>query len=269
MLPLLDQLGLRALDERAFGFAFEGGMVWLHDVGVAVPGGHRVDRCDPGRGAARISRRVQRIDRGRRTESTDTCGRPHSASDRDSARLLALLAPDRVSFQPAIHRGRRWCVMHRSAACSPRCSTHDSIRQPRTTSSRPRLPCVPKSARRSMPCPVSTTTAHCVRSWLSSMQRCGRTHSGRTTTADTGRCCRSSSTRRRCPTFPCRGRCSRSGCARLASRECTCATVGLPAVAFAGATVARISAPRSSGSSRRRSSRTRSSFRLAQREASS
>ena len=39
MLPLLDQLGLRALDERAFGFAIEGGMVWLHDVGVAVPAG--------------------------------------------------------------------------------------------------------------------------------------------------------------------------------------------------------------------------------------
>ena len=37
MLPLLDQLGLRALDERAFGFGFAGAMVWLHDVGVSVP----------------------------------------------------------------------------------------------------------------------------------------------------------------------------------------------------------------------------------------
>ena len=37
MLPLLDQLGLRALDERAFGFAVTGATVWLHDVGVAVP----------------------------------------------------------------------------------------------------------------------------------------------------------------------------------------------------------------------------------------
>ena len=36
MLPLLDQLGLRALDERAFGFGFEGATVWLHDVGVEV-----------------------------------------------------------------------------------------------------------------------------------------------------------------------------------------------------------------------------------------
>jgi glutamate dehydrogenase len=37
MLPLLDHLGLRALDERAFGFALDGATVWLHDVGVAVP----------------------------------------------------------------------------------------------------------------------------------------------------------------------------------------------------------------------------------------
>ena len=37
MLPLLDQLGLRALDERAFGFGFDGATVWLHDVGVAYP----------------------------------------------------------------------------------------------------------------------------------------------------------------------------------------------------------------------------------------
>jgi glutamate dehydrogenase len=37
LLPLLDQLGLRAIDERAFAFGVEGGGVWLHDVGVEVP----------------------------------------------------------------------------------------------------------------------------------------------------------------------------------------------------------------------------------------
>ena len=37
MLPLLDQLGLRALDERAFGFTFDEVTVWLHDVGVELP----------------------------------------------------------------------------------------------------------------------------------------------------------------------------------------------------------------------------------------
>jgi len=37
MLPLLDHLGLRALDERAFAFGFDGTSMWLHDVGVALP----------------------------------------------------------------------------------------------------------------------------------------------------------------------------------------------------------------------------------------
>jgi glutamate dehydrogenase len=37
LLPLLDQLGLRALDERAFAFELNGCTVRLHDVGVAVP----------------------------------------------------------------------------------------------------------------------------------------------------------------------------------------------------------------------------------------
>ncbi len=45
MLPLLDQLGFRALDERAFGFDLPGAngaggsTIWLHDVGVAAPDG--------------------------------------------------------------------------------------------------------------------------------------------------------------------------------------------------------------------------------------
>ncbi|MDO8362233.1 MAG: NAD-glutamate dehydrogenase [Actinomycetota bacterium] len=39
LLPLLDNLGFRAIDERAFHFAFPSGSVWLHDVGVEVPSG--------------------------------------------------------------------------------------------------------------------------------------------------------------------------------------------------------------------------------------
>ncbi len=39
LLPLLDQLGFRAIDERAFRFALGEQGVWLHDVGVEVPTG--------------------------------------------------------------------------------------------------------------------------------------------------------------------------------------------------------------------------------------
>ena len=37
LLPLLDQLGFRAIDERAFHFRLSDRSVWLHDVGVEVP----------------------------------------------------------------------------------------------------------------------------------------------------------------------------------------------------------------------------------------
>ena len=37
LLPLLDNLGFRAVDERAFHFRFDDCSVWLHDVGVQVP----------------------------------------------------------------------------------------------------------------------------------------------------------------------------------------------------------------------------------------
>ena len=37
LLPLLDHLGFRAIDERAFHFQFADRSVWIHDVGVRVP----------------------------------------------------------------------------------------------------------------------------------------------------------------------------------------------------------------------------------------
>ena len=37
LLPLLDHLGFRAVDERAFRFQFGARSVWLHDVGVQIP----------------------------------------------------------------------------------------------------------------------------------------------------------------------------------------------------------------------------------------
>jgi glutamate dehydrogenase len=39
LLPLLDHLGFRAIDERAFHFALGTHGVWLHDVGVELPHG--------------------------------------------------------------------------------------------------------------------------------------------------------------------------------------------------------------------------------------
>lgn len=43
LLPLLDALGLRALEERAFRFDLDGRSIWLHDVGVRLPPGGSLD----------------------------------------------------------------------------------------------------------------------------------------------------------------------------------------------------------------------------------
>ena len=43
LLPLLDHLGFRAIDERSFCFAGPTRQVWVHDVGVQVPAGIELD----------------------------------------------------------------------------------------------------------------------------------------------------------------------------------------------------------------------------------
>ena len=72
----------------------------------------------------------------------------------------------------------------------------------------------------------------------------------------------------RCPTSPPPGRSSRSGSTARGSRASTCGSARSPAAACAGPTGARTSAPRSSGWSRRRWSRTPSSSRPGARAAS-
>ncbi len=64
--------------------------------------------------------------------------------------------------------------------------------------------------------------------------------------------CRSSSTRPGCPTCLSRVRASRSSCTRRGWRACTCASARSPGAGCAGRTVARTSAPRCWGWSRRR-----------------
>ena len=129
--------------------------------------------------------------------------------------------------------------------------------------------CRKRSMAPSTPSRASTRTASCDRSSVPSERRCAPTISSPTRTAGPSPTSPSSSTPTWCPTS--RNRCpaSRSGSTALASRACTCASVRSLAGACAGRTVARTSAPRCSGWSRRRWSRTPSSFRSAPRAGSS
>ena len=101
---------------------------------------------------------------------------------------------------------------------------------------------------------ASTRTASSARSSAPSPPPCAPTYYASPTAATLR--WRSSSTRRRSPTCPRRGRRTRSGSTRRGSRACTCASARSPAAGCAGPTGARTSAPRSSAWSRRRWSRT-------------
>ena len=165
MLPLLDHLGLRALDERAFGFAVRR----MH--GVAAR--RRRGRSAPARSSPRTVRaEVQRTflaefaghRRGRRAQPAGAARRPHRSPGRGAARLLPLPAPDRLPVQPAVHRGDAGSPRVDQPRCSSRCSTArfdpaavDDATTRRRTSRAEIWP------RRSTPCPASTTTARCAR----------------------------------------------------------------------------------------------------------
>jgi glutamate dehydrogenase len=73
---------------------------------------------------------------------------------------------------------------------------------------------------------------------------CARTRFGPPMAAARVRSSPSSSIRHGSAIFRCRGRCSRSGCARRVSKACTCAADASLAAAFVGATDAKTSAPR-------------------------
>ena len=225
MLPLLEHLGLRALDERAFGFGFDGATMWLHDVGVALPAGAQLTEA--------VRAEVQQTFLAEFSGSIEVDGLNRlvllgglTARQIDILRAYSrYLRQIGFPVQPAVHRIDDGATRARSADRSPGCSQRVSIRLWSVTSSTPRHRCAPRSPKRSTPCRVSTTTEPFVPCWRSSTRPCAPTRFGRATAAGTGRCSRSSSTPPRSPTFRCPARCSRSGCVRRVSRECICATV--------------------------------------------
>ncbi len=129
MLPLLDHLGLRALDERAFGFGFDSATVWLHDVGVAVPAEVELTDAD--------QTEVQRCFLAEFNGTIEVDGLNRlvllaglTARQIEILRgLLPLLAPDRLPVQPAVHRS------HAGSSRIDQPTAHRLVRRPL----RPRL----------------------------------------------------------------------------------------------------------------------------------
>ena len=208
-------------------------------------------RSGAGRQALRggVLRRAERARRKRRLQPARARRRPRLAPGARAARGLPLPAADRHPVQPEVHGGgaraqsvdRRAPRLDLRVAVRPGPQAGDAhlagrrVRRGNRRSARPghepgrrphpaRLPRGDHGDAANEPLPA------------------------RRRRASRSRTFRSSSTRRSCPTCRSRGRCSRSGCIRRASRACTCAWARSRAADCAGRTAARISAPRSSDS---------------------
>ena len=250
LLPLLDHLGLQALDEQPYTFGLDDELVHVYDIGVRVPADVQLDEL---RRAAVQAAFVALVDgtvesdgfnrlvlRAGLTYRDVTVVRAYGKYLRqigfgfsqpyieDTLAAHPRLVADLVALFDARFDPTRFDAAGSDARSDVRAAEAATIRA--------------RCSRRSTPSRASTTTASAGPSSRSSMRPCGRT-----TSRASGRRSRSSSTRQRCPTSRCPDPATRSGCAGRASRASTCAAATSPAAACVGATGARTSAPRSSG----------------------
>ncbi len=248
-LPMLEHMGLKVLEERPHRIAPMSSLpIWLHDFGllsaipdteVEVDSLHRVFEDAFG---AVLRGEVE----------NDEFNRLVVAARLPAADIVVLRAYAKYmrqigfAFVAVVHRG------HVGDACRHRAAADRSV--PAALRIRPAATVPPRRrrSRRSRPrsrmSRTSPRTACCGNSSASSSRRRARTSGAATLPASDAASCRSSSIRARWRGCPSRSRCSRSSSTRRASKACTCAAARSRAVACAGPTARRISAPRCSGS---------------------
>ena len=218
----------------------------------------------------RVRRRLGGRGGERRLQRAGAAGRADLAPGDGAARLREVPAPGRVDVQPGLHRGvpdpnvhiARLLVRLFEARFDP------GVRDRR---GRGRRRAAVEEIAGALDAVESLDQDRILRSFLGAdpghaahqLLPARRRRPARRRTSP------SSSTRSGARPARSRGRSSRSGSTARASRACTCASARSRAVACAGRTGARTSAPRCSAWSRRRWSRTPSSCRSAPRAASS
>ena len=228
----------------------------MHDFGIqsALPDAD-MDVDGAARGVrGRVRPHLPRRGRERRLQPPGR-RRAHSRRrDRRPARVCEVHAADRLSAVADLHRDRRWprmpaiarmlVALFKARFDPERARARARARPSRSGRSRPR-------SRRSRTCPRIA----CLRQYLAlhPAPRRARTSGvamppGKPRTLPVVQV-RSGEGARACPSP---SRCSRSSSTRRASKACTCAAAASRAAACAGRTGPRTSAPRCSGSSRRR-----------------
>ena len=102
LLPLLDHLGLQALDERPYTFRLAADRVYVYDIGVRVGDRRRPRRAAAGRPAGRVHRAPGWLRRERRLQPARPARRAQRTRGGARAGVRQVPAPDRVRVQPGV-----------------------------------------------------------------------------------------------------------------------------------------------------------------------
>ena len=164
LLPLLDHLGLQALDEQPYTFHAGGERVHLYDIGVRVPAGVELDDAPAGRAAGRVRRPRRGRGRERRLQPPRAAGRADAGARSTIVRAYGkYLRQIGFAFSQAYIEDDARRPPPRSSPTSWPCSTPASTR--RASAAPARRDAAQAEVRerrrraRSTPSPASTTTA--------------------------------------------------------------------------------------------------------------
>ena len=237
--------------------------VWLHDMTIET-GRRQADR-DRRRNSTDASKprswRWSATRRIRRLQRADPAWRHELAGSIDDPGAVALPAPDPRAVQPGLHVGDACARTSLSSPRSSLCFRPASIRasSPRDAERTARETALLAEIEEQLKSVSSLDEDRILRRFTNLVQATIRTNlwqigAGRTSAAGD---LASSSTRARSRTCRRRARSTRSSSIRRESKAFICASARWRAADCAGPTGRRISAPRSSASSRRSRSRTR------------
>ena len=178
LLPLLDQLGLRALDERAFRSTCDGAVVRLHDVGVRLPDGVEWTMPRSNDCVDAFEAKFRGDGRGRRLQPA---GAAAGLTVREVEVVRAYARYLRQINFPFSQQYIEATVVRHAAITRSLVAlfARASIRRWPAQGPAGEASAARRSSRRSTRCRASTTTARCACCWRWSTRRCAPTCSAR------------------------------------------------------------------------------------------
>jgi glutamate dehydrogenase len=247
VLPLLQNLGVRVLDERPYGIRVGGGAprAWIYDFGLAAAGSVRVD-VDELRD--RFERAFAMVWSG--AAESDGLNRLVLRAGIDWRDVTVLRAYARYLRQTRSTYSTAYiddAIVNNPDIAALLVQLFHSRLDPELAGDAREAGRLAEAVESALAGVMSLDEDRILRAMLQLVwSRCAPTTSSRAPTAGRRATCPSSSTPPRCPTCRCRGRCTRCSSTRRGWRACTCAAGRSRAAGSGGPTGARTSAPRCS-----------------------